>query len=960
MRPTIHFEAPEGETPTPSSAPATPLARIKQPRTGRVRRIVPPLLAGVATLAWFAAIGYALASGRVAIDPASLGPIDVGALLGGGLAPVMLVWLAALVLQRTDPLLEHRLDIAQNMNRAFAPVDAAEARVKLLNSRLTKSVEQLDVAGKLAAERIGSLEQSFRGEISELFSVTADTEAKATAMREALRRERDALGALCAQLDDTLAEAEQRLGGATQSLAAGTESLANQTRTSVDTLDGVRVELDRTAGETADRLGDLHARLETARTAGAQAAETIDRRLSEAVAAATATVDQAGQTLISHLDGAERRLSERTTRTVDGLTAQIDAAGENLSSRLESLSQTVSGQIAAAQDTLEGGMGRIEDRVGTVEAMARSLSQDLASTGRTLAETAERTVLAARELDDGFGDKISQLADGAEAAMAKAQTAARDIHRQAEDMRRLIDDTMQAATDSANRINETIVGEMSAIPETVDEAVEGVLTPIRTGNRALVQEMELLNDHAQTLEQAMEARLAALNHAAREHSDTMAKQTERLSTQWTGMIDRAETANTRITAAVDGMETRAERIQTIHDALLAALDSADKRVEAQGRQIAALSEDTVASFQAMLARADQVVTRLSDADGAVATSLAGLSDAGDRVADRLSAHRQTLEQERGALETGIAQNRDTLASVLEDLRAERDRVDAHTAQMIDRSGAALDRLSTTLETLDAARTATETTIQQAADRFVEQASEIREMATLVDDGTAEAAKRLEQRLARTVSRSVEASGSAMDQLAALYRGRFAKLSEETAHGFERALALLKQTAQSTNETSNQVTAHVRDEADRLAQMSRDFEAKAAELAARRQEATEDEFIRASSFIIERLASDSIDVTKVLMDDVPDDAWAKFLAGDRSRFARQALKIGTPHLRQRIRERYDTDGEFRTAASKYVREFEGLLEQAAQREGGNALSTTLISSDLGKLYTTLVQALRKAH
>ena len=51
-------------------------------------------------------------------------------------------------------------------------------------------------------------------------------------------------------------------------------------------------------------------------------------------------------------------------------------------------------------------------------------------------------------------------------------------------------------------------------------------------------------------------------------------------------------------------------------------------------------------------------------------------------------------------------------------------------------------------------------------------------------------------------------------------------------------------------------------------------------------------------------------------------------------------------------------EFRATVQKFIRDFEAMMELIAGRDHNSTLSVTLISSDMGKLYVLLGQALRK--
>jgi hypothetical protein len=140
---------------------------------------------------------------------------------------------------------------------------------------------------------------------------------------------------------------------------------------------------------------------------------------------------------------------------------------------------------------------------------------------------------------------------------------------------------------------------------------------------------------------------------------------------------------------------------------------------------------------------------------------------------------------------------------------------------------------------------------------------------------------------------------------------------------------------------------------------------AAALDAHLQETTEvqrqhdsENFAKRVSLLIDSMHSASIDVGKILSDEVDDRAWASYMKGDRGVFTRRASRLIGGTEAKAIASHYDTDHEFHESANRYVHDFEAMLRRVHAERDGGLLAVTLMSSDMGKLYVALSQAISR--
>ncbi|MDP8912352.1 MAG: hypothetical protein M3N39_02100, partial [Pseudomonadota bacterium] len=118
------------------------------------------------------------------------------------------------------------------------------------------------------------------------------------------------------------------------------------------------------------------------------------------------------------------------------------------------------------------------------------------------------------------------------------------------------------------------------------------------------------------------------------------------------------------------------------------------------------------------------------------------------------------------------------------------------------------------------------------------------------------------------------------------------------------------------------------------------------------------FSRRVALLIESLNSTAIDVTKILSNEVTDSAWAAYLKGDRGVFTRRAVRLLDNSEAREIVQHYENEPEFREQVNRYIHDFESMLRRILADRDSSALGVTILSSDMGKLYVALAQAIER--
>ena len=913
----VEFQPPpdEGEAADSGERPAPPAAGSRRDHVAMSgRRMRPLIIAAVLSVLAFAGEGAVFWQTGMLDGMVAFGAADWAAILAGMFAPVAVIWLVALVFQRTDPLLERRLGIAHSMDKALAPIDHAERRLDMLIEKIRRDMDHVDAAVDLASSRIDNLENRFKEEIAELFSVTADAEAKAATIRETLKDERDAL----LEMDDIL---KARIDAADESVASFVSRL-------------------ETASAAADASSSEAARL-LSENAGA---------LEEQAAAAAARVMTAEQALAARL-------------------ADLDGLSQDLADRSDGMADALSRRTA-----------ELESRMKSLESLDAELSDRLEERHRRLSSLAESSETEAARTGDALIRNADLLESRAETAIRQSHETGEAIARQIQDLNRLVAETIETAQGHFSKLANDLSEQSQRADSISHSHAESVLSEVRqaiNGFASRLQAFETMTREAGTrlseeitgFSDQFDGSAANVSARAEKSVDDLTRLARALADQADMVAKSASAAAENMGEAGSRMDERTANLGQVLEEMRHRVDEVTDRLETERSALADISEasagtvlDAADRFReqsaALSRQAEETGERLALSAQGLGAEIARLDSQGSTAAESLGATLETLRREGSAMMHTLHQTAETISAAQGALAGERESAIEQSAEGARRLLDISQNLEQQVAQLSEAGTETRTHLEDIASGFRTAAGSILEAAQTASEGAQSSSRTFEKSLSSAISKGMREVGHSMDTLNTMFNAEVSELQDQLSGSLDAVLAQLKQAAAEANEESRELSERMAADADRMLERLNSFVGKSEAVEKRLVAASQNEFVRTSSLLVESLQSASVDIGKILDTELPDDAWQRFLSGDRSIFSRRAVRLADRDTRARVAEHYEKNAEFRATVQKFIRDFEAMMELIAGRDHNSTLSVTLISSDMGKLYVLLGQALRK--
>ncbi|QDX25300.1 hypothetical protein FPZ54_04160 [Sphingomonas suaedae] len=644
-------------------------------------------------------------------------------------------------------------------------------------------------------------------------------------------------------------------------------------------------------------------------------------KTARAMRAEAASLERVVATLSRKIDANRAELAEQTT----ALMAMGDTAAERLQAISNGMAAEARAVATSAQTLVESGAAA-EKSVGIVLSSLPRAHESMTGMAATLDAAGMKASEHASALDAQLvalgerGREADTIAGGA------AQRLAAHIAR------------MEATSESAGTRLEGVAASMS---ETVDAMLDRAAAAVDEARKGIAAQGEAMLA-------MLAANQASLDKAGRDSIDTVSTRIAEVEGTIERIGERLGEEQTRIDillASVTGGIAQA-------DGQMAALHSTGmERTQALSASISALDSSTGAMTETLkigdetarrvISTAEELLTAL---DASAREMDETMPEALSRLEERIGSTRSVIaasKPELLALVTAAESTHDAIEAIADVVRKQRDTLAKTQASLLDSLEDGQAKTAELEDVVDRAIANARRFADEAAPQLVDALLRIRETANSATDQARAALAGLVPEAARQLEEAGNAAlRRAMDHSVRSQLIELGEVTEGAVNAAARAAERLSHQMLGINEASAAV------------------EARIEEARIERENADRDNFARRVSLLVEALNSASIDISKAFAHEVSDSAWAAYLKGDRGVFTRRAVRLLDSGQAREVSSLYEGDPEFREQVNRYIHDFEAMLRQVLALRDGAPLGVTLLSSDMGKLYVALAQAIER--
>lgn len=652
-----------------------------------------------------------------------------------------------------------------------------------------------------------------------------------------------------------------------------------------------------------------------------------------------------------------RKEAEHFTRSVIAMRTEA----RSLQDILAALSQQIE-QNHAALGMMAGDLMGLGDQAAT---RLGAITSDLNAGSRTLAEHGAALDRAAEAARSDIGVLLSDLPQAEDSARRMAETL-REAGRAASEQAASFEQQVYQLSTQAKQAD-VVVHEAS-------ERLLAHLTHIESAGAAAALRVTDAGSETGTMVDALLARSAEALAEIRGGIDTQAAAVAALVSQSQAGIGRAgidasELLGERLasaSAALDGLTSRIAEQERSSQRLMADLDVGLAALDERFLDLARSGDERASHVQTALSRLRSELETLSTATISQDESIDGL-------AQRTAMLREGVDQLglvlQGQMATTLGEAEAGAARLLASAEAARPHVDSmrdaavEAANRIEAGASNVDaqqeRLATLMTSVDLGVSQAELRLTELSAAIVAAGDEAGRLSGETGPALVAALVQVREAASHAADRAREAIAKVIPESAGeLSKATRAALESAVREGVESKLVELDAVATRAVETAREASDRLTAQMLSIGQSAAALEAHIERSREAQRKDSGEEFARRVSLLMDSMNSASIDVQKILSDEVDEKAWNNYLKGNRGVFTRRAVRLLGGTEARAIAAQYEGDQEFQGSVNRYVHDFEAMLRRVLGERDGGMIAVTLMSSDMGKLYAALSQAVEK--
>ena len=650
------------------------------------------------------------------------------------------------------------------------------------------------------------------------------------------------------------------------------------------------------------------------------------RKEAERFTRSVATMRAETQSLEALLEVLMQRLGE-SHRSLAGMTEQLIGLGDQATGRLEGITReldassarlTANGQsLDRAAENARNDIAVLLDDLPRAELVAGQLAEQLRAIG---SDSAAR----ASDLHEQIG-RIAERSRETDVAIAQAS----------QNLNLRLAEIEQAGAAAGERVGEAH-GQFAGALDTLLDRTSATLDQIRAGIDAQSSAVLALVQQSQ----------AGISRVGVDSAEALAINVDRASTTLDGLAGR-----------VLEQEQASQRMIADINRGLAVIDQKFAELAAQGDQRAEHFLDSLSRARNAL---DGIAADAAAQDGAILG-----------LADRTTILRNQIDQLsleiRNGLSGAIGEAHGSAARLAETTQAMSPQISSMRDAAVEagaKVAATGEQLSLQQERLGALLATLDDGLGDAQSKLIALTASITQTQAEAAALTAETGPALVSALVQVKDAAAHAAERAREAIEAVIPESAGKLSKHAREALEAAIQdSVVERLREVEGVAAQAIEAAHGASERLTQQMLSIGQSAAALEAHLEQTGKDQrqqdseaFARRVSLLIDSMNSAAIDVGKILSDEVDDKAWESYLKGNRGVFTRRAVRLLDGGETRAIRTHYDSDLEFQQSVNRYVHDFEAMLRRVLAERDGGMIAVTLMSSDMGRLYAALGEAI----